>query len=62
MTRTMCSKQCSITNISTANLVYEKEEEKEKRRKKEEEKEGSGRNSFNCLELKQKVSLFWNYA
>lgn len=57
----MCSKQRSITNINTANLVYKEEEEK-KRGKKEEEKEGGGRNSFNRLELKQKLSLFWNYA
>ena len=65
----MCSRQCSITNINTANLIYLKkkeqeaeEEEERKKRKKQEEKKGSGRNSFNSLELKQELLLFWNYT
>lgn len=53
----MCSKQHSITNINTAYPVYKEEEEEE-----EGEQKGSRRNSFNYLELKQKLSLFWNYA
>lgn len=53
----MCSNQHSITNIKTAYPVYKEEEEEEK-----EEKKGSRRNSFNYLELKQKLSLFGNYA
>lgn len=54
----MCSKQCSITNINTANLIYLKKkevEEGEEEEREEEEKEGSGRNSLNFLELKQEL-------